>query len=356
MEINVRAGVADVSAAKKALSQELGFGRIFADRMFQMRYTEGTGWHQSEIVPYGPLALDPAAMVFHYGQEIFEGQKAYRRPDGRLAMFRPEANAARLNRSAKRMCMPEIPEELQVEATLRLVGLLRDWIPEPPSSLYVRPTMIASEAALGVRAATQYLYFIICSPVGPYFPKGFAPVKVRAEGKYVRAVVGGTGEAKTGGNYASSLLALRESKAQGYEQNLWLDAREHRFVEEIGAMNVIFVLEGRLVTSPLSGSILPGVTRDSILKLSRDEGIAVEERALAIEEVVAGIEKGTLTEAFGAGTAAVVSPIGAIGWGGKDYTLGNGQVGPITTRIYQRLTDIQYGRSPDPYDWVRTIE
>jgi branched-chain amino acid aminotransferase len=356
MQIAVRADAADPAAAKLALSKELGFGKIFADRMFRMRYTDAAGWHEAEIVPYGPLPLDPAAMVLHYGQEIFEGQKAYRWADGRLAMFRPEANAARFNRSARRMCMPEIPEEVQVEATLKLIAVLRDWVPEPPSSLYVRPTMIASEAALGVRPATEYLYYIICSPVGPYFPKGFSPVKVRAEQKYVRAVAGGTGETKTGGNYASSLLALRESKAEGYEQNLWLDAKEHRFVEEIGAMNVLFVYEDRLVTSPLSGSILAGITRDSILRLSKDEGRPVEERALSIDEIVSGIQSGKLTEAFGAGTAAVVSPIGAIGWQGKDYTIGSGQPGPVTTKIYKNLTDIQCGRAPDQHGWVRTIE
>jgi branched-chain amino acid aminotransferase len=356
MQIAVRAGAADSSAARKVLAQDLGFGRFFADRMFKMRYVEGKGWSDSEIVPYGPLNLDPAAMVLHYGQEIFEGQKAYRWANGRLAMFRPEANAARLNRSAKRMCMPEIPQEVQVEATLRLVGHLRDWVPEPPSSLYVRPTLIASEAALGVRAANEYLYFIICSPVGPYFPKGFSPVKVRAEKSYVRAVAGGTGEAKAGGNYAGSLAALKEAKSQGYDQNLWLDAREHRFVEEIGAMNVIFVFGEKIVTSSLSGSILPGITRDSILRLARDDKREVEERPIAIDEVMDGIHSGSLTEAFGAGTAAVVSPIGAIGWEGKDHVIGGGKVGPVTELYYRRLTDIQCGRAPDPYDWVRTIE
>jgi len=356
MQITVRAGAVDSSAARKALSQELGFGKIFADRMFTMRYTQAEGWHDSEIVPYGPLTLQPAAMVLHYGQEIFEGQKAYRWADGRFAMFRPEANAARLNRSARRMCMPEIPEEVQVEATLRLVGLLRDWIPEPPSALYVRPTMIATEPALGVRAANEFLYFIICSPVGPYFPKGFSPVKVRAEWGYVRAVSGGTGDAKAGGNYAASLLALKEAKAQGFDQNLWLDAKEHNHVEEIGAMNVFFVYDDCLTTSPLTGSILPGITRDSILRMVRDEGRKVEERALSIEEIVEGIDRGKLTEAFGAGTAAVVSPIGTIGWKGREHVIGDGRPGSWTQHIYKRLTDIQCGRAPDPYGWLRTIE
>jgi branched-chain amino acid aminotransferase len=356
MDIAVRTDKGDSGKAKSVLAQELGFGRFFADRMFLMRYTVAKGWHDSEIVSYGPLPLDPAAMVLHYGQEIFEGQKAYLWPDGRIGMFRPEANAARLNRSAKRMCMPEIPDEVQLAATLRLVGLLRDWVPTPPSALYVRPTLIASEAALGVRAATEYLYFIICSPVGPYFPKGFAPVRVRAEEQYVRAVEGGTGAAKAGGNYAGSLAAQAEAKKQGYDGNLWLDAIEHRFVEEMGAMNIFFVLGGKIVTSPLRGTILPGVTRDSILRLTRDEGREVEERRVSIEELAEAAVKGTLTEAFAAGTAAVVTPVGTIGWRGNDLTLGDGQPGPVTRHVYQTLTDIQYGRASDPYQWMTTIE
>lgn len=356
MEIAVRTEKGDPGRARKALTQELGFGRIFADRMFLMRFNETKGWHDSEIVPYGPLPLDPAAMVYHYGQEIFEGQKAYLWADGRLGMFRPEANAARLNRSAKRMCMPEIPQEIQVEATLRLVGLLRDWVPEPPSSLYVRPTMIASEAALGVRAAKEFFYFIICSPVGPYFPKGFAPVRVKAEPRFVRACEGGTGEAKTGGNYAGSLLAQQEAKADGYDAVLWLDAVEHRRVEEIGAMNILFVVDNKIVTSPLHGTILPGVTRDSILQMTREEGRVVEERHISIEEVAEAAGRGGLTEAFGAGTAAVVTPIGTIGWRGKDIQVGTGQPGPVTQHLYETLTGIQYGRVPDTRGWMHTIE
>jgi len=356
MEIAVRSQVADPARAKLALSGELGFGRVFADRMFLIRYTEGKGWHDSEIVPYGPLPLSPAAMVLHYGQEIFEGQKAYRWSDGRIGLFRPEANAARLNRSARRMCMPEIPEEIQVEATLRLVGLLRDWIPEPPSALYIRPTMIASEEALGVRAAKEYLYYIICSPVGPYFPKGFAPVRVRAETRYVRACEGGTGDAKTGGNYAGSLAAQAEAKAAGYDANLWLDAVQHRYVEEIGAMNILFVLGGKLVTSDLHGSILPGITRASILHLAREQGIPVDERRVAIDELVSAAVDGSLTESFGSGTAAVVTPVGTIGYQGKDYTIGDGKPGPMTRKFYQQITDLQYGRASDPHGWMRIIE
>ena len=356
MEIAVRTAQSEPSRIKSILSQDLGFGRIFADQMFCMRFTESAGWHDSEIIPYGPIPLAPSAMVLHYGQEIFEGQKAYRWADGRIAMFRPEANAARFNSSARRMVMPEIPVDVQVRATLELVSRLRDWVPEPPSSLYVRPTMIASEPALGVRPAKEYLYFIIGSPVGPYFPKGFAPIRVKAEEHYVRAAEGGTGAAKTGGNYAGALRAQTDAKAEGYDGNLWLDAKHHRYIEEFGAMNVLFVLEGKLVTSPLLGSILPGITRESILKMARDEGRPVDERRLSIEEVTAGIEKGTLTEAFGAGTAAVVTPIGTIGWRGKDYVIGDNKPGALTKHIYDTLTGMQYGRVPDRYGWVRTIE
>jgi branched-chain amino acid aminotransferase len=356
MNISVRVEGTDLAKAHGTLAKDLGFGRYFADLMFQMRYSEAQGWHDPAIVPYGPLTLDPAAMVFHYGQEIFEGQKAYRWADGRVAMFRPDANAARLNRSAQRLCMPPIPVEDQIEATFTLVGMLKDWIPAAPSSLYVRPTMIAVEPALGVRAAAEYLYFIICSPVGPYFPKGFAPVRVKAEPAYVRAVEGGTGDAKCGGNYANSLLAQQMAKSEGFEAVLWLDAKEHRYVEEIGAMNVLFVIDGKLVTSPLHGSILPGITRDSILTLAADEGMTVEERFLSIREVTQGIEQGKLTEAFGSGTAAVITPVGTVGWGGGDYVINNGEPGPVTKHFYEVLTNYQYGKKLDPYGWVRVVE
>lgn len=356
MEISVRAAGSDSAKARATLEKDLGFGRYFADRMFCMKYTEDRGWYDAEIVPYQALPMDPASMVLHYGQEIFEGQKAYRWDDGRVAMFRPDANAARMNRSAQRLCMPTIPVEDQMQATRALVGQLAEWVPPAPSALYVRPTMIASEAALGVRPAKEYLYFIICSPVGPYFPKGFAPVRVKAEPAYVRAVEGGTGDAKCGGNYASSLLAQNIAKSEGFDAVLWLDAKEHRFVEEIGAMNILFVVDGRLVTSPLHGSILPGITRDSILHLAAAEGLAVKERGLSIQEVTQGIERGVVTEAFGAGTAAVVTPVGIVGWGGTDYVISGNEVGPITKHFYQTLTDFHYGKAKDSYGWMRTVE
>jgi branched-chain amino acid aminotransferase len=355
MEIAVQTGGSDASRAKQVLSNELGFGRYFADLMFRAQFTDGKGWQDAAVVPYGPLTMDPAAMVLHYGQEIFEGQKAYRWEDGRIAMFRPESNADRFNRSAHRMVMPEVPVDLQVQATFKLVGMLREWVPPFPSSLYVRPTMIANEAALGVRPAKEYLYYIICSPVGPYFPKGFEPVRVNAVARYARAAEGGTGEAKTGGNYAGALRAQTEAKAAGYDQNLWLDAKEHRYAEEIGAMNILFVMEGAIVTPSLRGTILHGITRDSILKMARDQGLKVEERPVPIDEITAKIQDGRMSESFAAGTAAVITPVGAIAWEGKDYVIGDGRPGPMTQRMYKTLTDMQYGRGKDPYGWVKIV-
>jgi branched-chain amino acid aminotransferase len=356
MDISIRTPGTDRVLARTMLGkQPLGFGKYFADLMFRMRYSEALGWHDAEIGPYQPIVLDPATMVLHYGQEIFEGLKAYRWPDGHLAMFRPEANAARLNRSAARLCMPAVPVEDQLTATFELVSMLEAWAPEPPAALYVRPTMIATEAALGVHVSNEYLYFIICSPVGPYFPKGFAPVRVKAEPGYVRAAEGGTGDAKCGGNYAGSLLGQSAAKKEGYDQVVWLDAKEHRYVEEIGAMNIFFVVGGTLVTSPLGGSILPGITRDSILRLAASLGIPVEERRISIDEVTRGIRQGTLTESFGAGTAAIVTPIGTVGWMGEDYVVNGGAVGPITRQIYETLTGYQFGRAVDPFGWMRPV-
>lgn len=341
----------------RALPKELGFGRIFADKMFRMRYTAERGWHDATVCPYGPLDLDPAARVLHYGQEIFEGHKAYRWADGRVALFRPDANAARMNRSAERMRMPKIAEELQVRAITDLVAQLHDWVPDDAgSSLYIRPTMIATEKGLGVRPATEFLYYVIVSPVGPYFPQGFSPIRVFAEDKYVRAVAGGTGGAKCGGNYAGSLAAQAAAKEKGYDAVLWLDAAEHRYVEEIGAMNVGFVVDGQLMTSPLTGSILAGITRDSVLTLARDNGRGGVERRLAIDEIVEGISNGTVTEAFGIGTAAVITPIGWLGWKGQDYEIQGGQVGEMAQGFYDELTDIQYGRAEDRHGWMKIVE
>jgi branched-chain amino acid aminotransferase len=322
-----------------------------------MRYSVDRAWHDAAIVPYGPLQLSPAAMVFHYGQEIFEGHKAYRWHDGRVALFRPEANAQRLNRSAHRMSMPAIPEPTQLDATCELVRQLRDWVPtQAGASLYLRPTMIATEVGLGVRPSNEYLYFIICSPVGPYYPTGFAPVKVRAEDRLIRAAPGGTGSAKTGGNYAGGLFAQAAARAEGYLGVLWLDAYNHRDIEEIGAMNVMFVVDGRIVTSELRGSILAGITRDSILHMARDLGLEAVERTISIDEVMDGLKTGRVTEAFGVGTAAVITPIGTLGYKGVDHRITGDEVGPVAKKLYGALTDIQWGRAPDPYGWMRIVD
>jgi len=356
MEIGVRtAPEKPVDTAPRKLPAPLGFGKYFADKMFRMRWTEELGWHEAEIVPYGPLQLDPAAKVLHYGQEIFEGHKAYRWADGRIALFRPDQNAVRLNRSATRMCMPEIPSDVQLDAVLALVRQCADWVPEDPSTLYIRPTLIGIEPTLGVRAANEYLYYVILSPVGPYFPNGFSPIRVWVEGKYVRAADGGTGAAKTGGNYAGSLFAQSIAKEKGYEQVLWLDAHEHRYVEEIGAMNIAFVIEGKIVTSPLLGSILPGITRDAVLTLARERGDGGLEQRLAIDELIDGIRTGRVTEAFGIGTAAVITPVGALHWEGAEYSIQGGQVGPVAKEYYKTLTDIQFGRQVDRWGWMRHI-
>lgn len=356
MEIAVQTRPERSIAAAKALQQKLGFGNVLADEMFTMRYTPDRGWHEAAIVPYGPIALDPTAMVLHYGQEIFEGHKAYRWQDGRIALFRPEENARRLNRSAERMMMPPIPEAFQIEVATRLVQRLRDWVPtEEGASLYIRPTMIATETGLGVRPSKEFLYFVICSPVGPYYPTGFAPVKVRAEDQYVRAVIGGTGAAKTGGNYAAGLFVQRQAFDAGYSGVLWLDGKEHKYVEEIGAMNFMVVIDGKIVTAPLLGSILPGITRASVLHMASDLGLEAEERRVTLDEILEGTANGRVSEAFGVGTAAVVTPIGTIGYKGRDYPINGEEVGPVARTIHRAITDLQWGRRTDPYGWMRVV-
>lgn len=335
---------------------QLGFGKIFTDRMFTATYRSGRGWGEYRITKYRPLTLEPSACVLHYAQEIFEGLKAYASDDGRILLFRPEMNAQRFNRSARRMCMPEFPEEDFVAAIQELVVLEKRWLPRAEgTSLYIRPTMIATENTLGVHSSTSYLFFIILSPSGPYFKEGFSPVRLYVEDKYVRAVPGGVGEAKTGGNYAASILAGAEAQKKGFSQVLWLDGRERKYVEEVGSMNIFFVLGGKLITPALSGSILPGITRASVLELSAYLGYQTEERPITIDEVLEGITSGRLTEAFGTGTAAVISPVGSLHFKGRDYRIGDGGVGPITRDLYRRLTDLQWGRTPDPFGWVKEI-
>ena len=335
---------------------KLVFGRQFTDHMFTMQWDKGAGWHDPEIKPYGPLALDPAANTLHYGQEVFEGMKAYKSPSGEILLFRPDENARRFNTSLRRICMPEVPPEDFIRAIGELVTVEQRWIPTAEGcSLYIRPAAIGTEAALGVRPADQYLFFVILSPVGPYFPEGFTPVGLWVSDNYVRAALGGTGEAKTGGNYAASLFASQQAKERGYSQVLWLDAKEHRYIEEVGAMNIFFVIDDVLVTPPLSGSILNGVTRRSVLKLADDIGIRAEQRQISIDEVLDGITHRNLTECFGAGTAAVISPVGKISYKGQEYVIGS-EAGPWSTKLYQTLTGIQTGKLPDKHDWVYKVK
>ena len=345
--------------AKKALFEDeskLGFGNFFTDRMFLMDYDAGEGWHSPRIVPYGPLSLDPSCAVLHYAQEIFEGLKAFRRPDGNIALFRPRDNFERFNRSAARMCMPELDVDFALKTLKTLIHLESDWVPKSlGTSLYIRPTMIAVDPYLGVRPSNKYLFYIILSPVGAYYKNGFSPVKIFISDEYVRSAPGGTGEAKTGGNYAASLKASMDAAALGYDQVLWLDAVERKYVEEVGSMNICFLYDGKVVTSPLKGTILDGITRRSILTLVKELGFEVEERALSVDEILEGAGNGRLKEAFGTGTAAVVSPVGQFTYRDRTATLGNGQMGELTGKLYDMLTGIQYGKLPDQHGWVEMV-
>ena len=331
---------------------KLGFGKYFTDHMLIMDYKDGA-WCEPEIVPYGSFSLDPSTCVLHYGQGIFEGLKAYKNAEDKITMFRPYDNFKRMNRSAERLCMPTIDVDKMVEWLKELILVDEDWIPTAPgTALYIRPTMVATDAMLGVHPGHTYRFFIILSPVGSYYPNGLQPTKILVEKEYVRAPLGGTGEAKCMGNYAASLLAGDIANKKGYEQVLWLDASEHKYVEEVGAMNMFFVFDGVVKTPALVGSILPGITRDSVLKILRAEGKPVEEARISVDEIVKMNEEGKLDEAFGSGTAAVISPVGVLNIGGQDNVINNFEMGPITSYLYDRLTGIQYGRYEDPFGWV----
>lgn len=335
----------------------LVFGKIFSDHMFLMEYHEGRGWHDPRIVPYGPLPFELSCMVFHYAQEIFEGLKAYRTAEGKIQLFRPVENARRLNSSCRRMCIPELDENDFVDAVKALVSTDRAWVPnQPGTSLYIRPFIIATDNSLGVHASQSYLFAIICSPVGAYYSEGIDPVKIYVENEDVRAVRGGTGYTKCGGNYAASIRAGERAQRQGYSQVLWLDGVHRKYIEEVGAMNVLFKVGGKVITPELSGSVLPGITRKSCLELLRDWGIPVEERLITAQELFDAAQAGTLEEAWGTGTAAVVSPIGMLAWGEKKVVISDGQIGRLTQRLYDTLTGIQWGTEPDPYGWVIPVE
>jgi branched-chain amino acid aminotransferase len=357
MDIKIVPLPAGKMKAKIADQSQLGFGKYFTDRMLIVEWKAGQGWCDARIEPYAPFMLDPSCTVFHYAQEIFEGLKAYKWADGHVALFRPEMNARRFNQSADRLCMPDLPEELFLDGIKKLVSLERDWIPTlPGTSLYIRPTMIAVEPVLGVHPSNHYYFYAILSPVGAYYAAGFNPVDILVEDHYVRAVPGGTGEAKTGGNYASSLKAGLEAKKKGYDQVLWLDGREQRYIEEVGAMNMFFSYGTQIVTPSLNGSILSGVTRDSVMKLAPTLGYTVEERQIDVHELMADIRAGKVTEAFGSGTAAVITPVGKLCYKDECLQLTGGKVGEITQQLYDTLTGIQTGKLKDEFGWIRFVE
>ena len=335
---------------------KLGFGNYFTDHMFLMNYTEGQGWHDPRIVPFGDLPLSPAAMCLHYGQEVFEGMKAYLTDDKRVLLFRPEKNMERLNNSNDRLCIPRVDVEDCVQAIRELVQVDADWIPtEPGTSLYIRPFIIATDPYVGVRSSKTYLFIVILSPVGAYYAEGINPVKIYVEDEYVRAVKGGIGFAKTAGNYAASIKSQYKAKDKGYSQVLWLDGVERKYIDEVGTMNVFFVIGDEVITPAVEGSILPGITRMSAIELLESWGMKVSQRKLSIDEVAAAAENGTLREAFGTGTAAVISPIGELNYEGKIMILNEGKIGPIAQKLYDSLTDIQWGRSADPFGWTREV-
>ncbi len=336
--------------------EDLVFGKIYTDRMLLREYRDGA-WQTGKITAFSNFSLSPASLVFHYAQEIFEGLKAFRQDDGKIVMFRPDENAKRFNRSARRMVMPELPENYFLESIRRLVELEKRWVPKTRGyALYVRPTMIATEAILGVRPSQEYYFFTILSPSGPYFKGGFQPTKIKVENHYVRAAVGGTGNVKAGGNYAGSLYAAQIAKKEGYSQVLWLDAKEHKYIEEVGAMNIAFVLDGEIITPPLTGSILPGITRKSVIQLGSDLGYKVKEYHISIDEVIDGLKTGALSEVFGIGTAASIAPVGELKYNDDIYKINDGKVGPITKKLYDQLIGIQYGSIEDKHGWIFPVE
>jgi branched-chain amino acid aminotransferase len=345
---------------REAILADPGFGRKFTDHMVTAHWSADRGWHDAELVPYGPLSLDPATMALHYGQEIFEGLKAYRQADGAIASFRPEANAARFNRSARRLAMPELPEELFLDSLSAMVAADADWVPSGTErSLYLRPFMLATEVGLGVKPASACQYLLIASPAGPYFAKGVKPVSVWLSTEYTRAAPGGTGEAKCAGNYAASLIAQAQAAEQGCDQVVWLDAAEHRWVEEMGGMNLYFVFgsgsSARLFTPELTGTLLPGITRDSLLTLAGDHGLTVEEGRISTDDWAAAAASGELTEVFACGTAAVITPVGTVKSEAGEFRIGDGQPGPVTSQLRQALLDIQTGVAADTHGWMRTL-
>ena len=344
------------SPKQKPSTDGLPFGTYFTDHMFLMNYEAGKGWFDPRIVPYGNIELEPSAMVFHYAQEVFEGMKAYRGVDNKIRFFRPLENIRRMNASGERLCIPAIDENDFMEALRALVEVDADWVPSAPdTSLYIRPFVIATEPHVGVHASYSYLFAIITCPVGSYYAAGINPVKILIEEDDVRAVRGGTGFAKCGGNYAASLRAGERAAAGGFSQVLWLDGIERRYIEEVGSMNVMFKIAGKIITPELSGSVLPGITRKSCIEILKNWGYEVEERKISIDELIDAAKNGTLEEAFGTGTAAVVSPIGQITYLDNNYEVGGFKIGEITQKLYDTLTGIQWGKTEDTYNWSVTL-
>ncbi len=335
----------------------LGFGTVFTDHMFNMDYNPEKGWHNPRIEPYSPIEMDPATMVLHYGQAIFEGLKAYRTDSGDIQLFRPMDNFKRFNKSANRLCIPELDDEFVLESLLKLLELEKDWVPSTPgTSLYIRPTVIATDPYIGLRSSNTYRFFIILSPVGAYYPEGFDPVKIWVTTDYVRAVRGGVGRAKTAGNYAASLYATELANKDGYTQVMWLDGVDLEYIEEVGSMNIFFKIGDELVTPELNGSILSGITRDSVIKLAESWGTKVVQRKISIHEIYKAQETGELKEVFGSGTAAVISPVGKIKFNGKEITIGDGSVGEFSAKLFNDLMDIQYGKANDPFSWITPVK
>lgn len=343
--------------AKPEDESKLGFGQIFTDHMFVMDYTEGKGWHDARIVPYAPFSLDPACVVFHYAQEIFEGMKAYRTADNKIQLFRPDCNAKRMQDSADRLCIPQIPVDDYIEAVKTLVRVEKDWVPHSDgASLYIRPFVFANDVTLGVHASKHYIFCIICSPSGAYYAEGINPVKIYVEDDYIRAAPGLTGFTKCGGNYAASIKAGDLAEKAGYSQVLWLDGVEKKYVEEVGSMNILFKIDGEIYTAPCVGTVLPGVTRRSIIELCKDWGYTVHEERLAIADIMQASKDGKLEEVFGCGTAAVVSPVKELKWKDEVAYIGEGKIGPLTQKLYDTMTGMQWGKIPDDKGWIVPVE
>lgn len=355
--LDIKYELSDKLKDKPTDESKLGFGHIFTDHMFIMNYDTGMGWHDARIVPFGDISLSPAAMCLHYGQEIFEGLKAYRTKDGSIQLFRPDENFKRMNVSNERMVIPPVNEQDCLDALMALLKVEKDWVPHSEgATLYIRPFIFATDPYVGVRPADHYMFMIILSPSGAYYSTGLNPVKIYVENKYVRAVRGGTGFAKTAANYAISLKGQDEAHQQDYEQVLWLDGVEQKYVEEVGSMNIFFVIDGKIVTPALTGSVLPGITRKSAIEVCKSRGYEVEERRISIEEVAKAYDDGKLDEVFGTGTAAVISPVGHLKWNDKIMTINDNKIGPVSQMLYDTMTGIQWGTLPDEFGWIFPVD